>query len=108
MQKYTTPSPTLQEPPAGFGSVLGLKNSPSKPSFFTENEYVVFNTDQVRIKYLVELTGADDVSKSSNDVVMASSLVSIRNNYGNPLPVIPPENLYPNNCVRVSAHVVYV
>lgn len=51
---YLFADETLQRPPAGFDSVLGVKQTSQQPSFFTENEYVVFDTERVMIKYVVE------------------------------------------------------
>ena len=54
LSMYFFADETLQSPPPGFDSVLGVKQSMAAPSFFVENEYVVFDAEQVRIKYLVE------------------------------------------------------
>ena len=47
-----------------------MKNSPFNNSFFTENEFVVFDTQQITIKYLVEyVCGTDDVANAQQLVV---------------------------------------
>ncbi|KAL3871218.1 hypothetical protein ACJMK2_039226 [Sinanodonta woodiana] len=52
---------SLTEPPEGYQSVHGIKATENCPSDFKVDEYVVYNTNQQRIKYLVEFTLPGDV-----------------------------------------------
>lgn len=49
----------LDKAPDGFQSTHGVKHTDQMASKFTENEYVIYNTAQYRIKYLVELKTND-------------------------------------------------
>jgi len=42
--------------PTGYQSVLGLGIAPGRVTEFEDNEYVVFDPSQIRVKYLVEFT----------------------------------------------------
>eukprot|EP00029_Vermamoeba_vermiformis_P008738 TRINITY_DN4171_c0_g1_i1.p1 TRINITY_DN4171_c0_g1~~TRINITY_DN4171_c0_g1_i1.p1 ORF type:complete len:2196 (-),score=786.80 TRINITY_DN4171_c0_g1_i1:32-6574(-) len=44
----------LTEPPAGYNSVHGVRSTPSQPTDFVDDEYVIFNTNQQHQEYLVE------------------------------------------------------
>jgi len=50
----------LTEPPAGFNSVHGVRSTPSHPTDFVDDEYVVFNTNQQHQEYLVEFRFKDE------------------------------------------------
>lgn len=51
---------TLTCAPEGYQSVHGVKATDEQPSDFKNDEFVVYRTEQQRIKYLVEFTVADD------------------------------------------------
>jgi hypothetical protein len=44
----------LTEPPAGYNSVHGVRSTPSQPTDFVDDEYVIFNANQQQQEYLVE------------------------------------------------------
>jgi poly [ADP-ribose] polymerase len=46
----------LEGPPEGFHSCHGVRNTPAKRSEFADDEYVVYNSNQQRLEYLVEFT----------------------------------------------------
>lgn len=56
MAPYTKITYGLERPPEGFDSCHGVRHKPLKPSQFADDEYVVYNTNQQRLEYLVEFT----------------------------------------------------
>jgi poly [ADP-ribose] polymerase len=46
----------LTEPPAGFDSCHGVRARTGVPSQFTDDEYVIYDTRQQRLDFLVEFT----------------------------------------------------
>jgi poly [ADP-ribose] polymerase len=46
----------LNEPPVGYDSCHGVRNSPKTPSQFADDEYVVYRTTRQRLEALVEFT----------------------------------------------------
>ncbi|KAI1899751.1 hypothetical protein AGOR_G00064980 [Albula goreensis] len=59
--------------PEGYHSVCGVREYPGKPSDFKYNEYVVYNADQVQIKYVVQFTVEGDTEKKFQPTVNVSS-----------------------------------
>ncbi|CAF4385876.1 unnamed protein product, partial [Rotaria sp. Silwood2] len=60
---YYSFSPTLTKPPNGFHSTHGVKRTEQNNSMFTDNEYAIYQLDQQRLLYVVE------VSWTPNDVL---------------------------------------
>uniref|UniRef100_A0ABM0MFB2 Poly [ADP-ribose] polymerase n=1 Tax=Saccoglossus kowalevskii TaxID=10224 RepID=A0ABM0MFB2_SACKO len=54
----------LTAAPDGFDSVHGVRGTKQQSSDFKDDEYVVYNTNQQRIRYLVEFTLPSDTVKS--------------------------------------------
>ncbi|XP_071800756.1 protein mono-ADP-ribosyltransferase PARP4-like isoform X2 [Asterias amurensis] len=50
----------LLKPPDGFHSVHGVKHNGTNHSDFKDDEYVVYNTNQQRLRYLIEFSLPDD------------------------------------------------
>ncbi|XP_078001506.1 protein mono-ADP-ribosyltransferase PARP4-like isoform X2 [Glandiceps talaboti] len=58
--KYNT---EMTGPPNGYHSVHGVRKTEQQPSDFKDDEFVVYNTNQQRIRFLVEFTVKDDAYK---------------------------------------------
>jgi poly [ADP-ribose] polymerase len=56
MMDYTKITYGLAGPPAGYHSTHGVRNTPKTPSQFADDEYVIYNHEQQRLEYLVEVT----------------------------------------------------
>jgi poly [ADP-ribose] polymerase len=52
---YTKITYGLTEPPSGYNSCHGVRNTPAQPSQFADDEYVIYTPRQQRLEYLVEL-----------------------------------------------------
>ncbi|XP_070569266.1 protein mono-ADP-ribosyltransferase PARP4-like [Ptychodera flava] len=63
-------------PPNGYNSVHGVKGTDQQPSDFKDDEYVVYNTNQQMMRYLVEFTVPGDVIKSVPSAVTQQSRTS--------------------------------
>lgn len=57
---FTEIDTILSAPPTGYESVHGVRSTPSKRTQFADDEYVVYNTQQQRMAYLVEFATAKD------------------------------------------------
>jgi poly [ADP-ribose] polymerase 2/3/4 len=57
MKDYTKITYGLPGPPDGYNSTHGVRNTPKTPSEFADDEYVIYNHEQQRLEYLVEVTG---------------------------------------------------
>ncbi|CAF4077169.1 unnamed protein product [Rotaria sp. Silwood2] len=55
---YYSFSPTLIKPPIGFHSTHGVKRTEDNCSMFTDNEYAIYQLDQQRLLYIVEVSWA--------------------------------------------------
>uniref|UniRef100_W5LBE1 Poly [ADP-ribose] polymerase n=1 Tax=Astyanax mexicanus TaxID=7994 RepID=W5LBE1_ASTMX len=55
---------TLTRAPEGYSSVHGVQQTQNTHTDFEDDEYVVYNTDQVRIKYVVQYALEEDQMKS--------------------------------------------
>nr|XP_055072059.1 protein mono-ADP-ribosyltransferase PARP4-like isoform X2 [Misgurnus anguillicaudatus] len=51
---------TLTCAPEGYHSVHGVRQTPKTTSEFQDDEYVVYNTDQIKLKYVVQYTLEED------------------------------------------------
>ncbi|XP_040278398.1 protein mono-ADP-ribosyltransferase PARP4 [Bufo bufo] len=51
---------TITEPPSGFHSVHGVQQKDGVNSDFTDDEYVVYNVNQVEMKYIVQFSTDGD------------------------------------------------
>ncbi|XP_052004344.1 protein mono-ADP-ribosyltransferase PARP4-like [Xyrauchen texanus] len=51
---------TLTSAPEDYNSVHGVRRTPKKPSEFEDDEYVVYNTEQIKLKYVVQYTLEED------------------------------------------------
>ncbi|XP_056611190.1 protein mono-ADP-ribosyltransferase PARP4 isoform X2 [Triplophysa dalaica] len=51
---------TLTSAPEGYHSVHGVRRTSKMPSDFEDDEYVVYNTDQIQLKYVVQYTLEED------------------------------------------------
>ncbi|XP_065105072.1 protein mono-ADP-ribosyltransferase PARP4-like isoform X2 [Paramisgurnus dabryanus] len=51
---------TLTCAPEGYHSVHGVRRTPKTTSEFQDDEYVVYNTDQIKLKYVVQYTLEED------------------------------------------------
>jgi poly [ADP-ribose] polymerase len=56
IKEYTKITYGLNAPPAGFDSCHGVRNKAGAASEFADDEYVIYNTQQQRLEYLVEFT----------------------------------------------------
>jgi poly [ADP-ribose] polymerase len=56
IKEFTKVTYGLNEPPAGYDSCRGVQNKPGVASQFADDEYVIYNTQQQRLEYLVEFT----------------------------------------------------
>ncbi|XP_051563923.1 protein mono-ADP-ribosyltransferase PARP4 isoform X2 [Myxocyprinus asiaticus] len=54
---------TLTSAPEGYSSVHGVRRTPKTPSEFEDDEYVVYNPDQIKLKYVVQYTLEEDQLK---------------------------------------------
>ncbi|KAK2850221.1 hypothetical protein Q7C36_009004 [Tachysurus vachellii] len=62
---------TLTSAPDGYNSVHGVRRKQNKLSDFEDDEYVVYNTDQIRLKYVVRyVLPEDEVKDFQPDVDM--------------------------------------
>ena len=57
MKDYTKITYGLSDPPKGYDSCHGVRNTPKKKSQFYDDEFVIYRTEQQRMEYLVEFTG---------------------------------------------------
>ncbi|XP_036396735.1 protein mono-ADP-ribosyltransferase PARP4 [Megalops cyprinoides] len=70
LQKRDT---SLSCAPEGYHSVHGVRQSPTVPSDFEDDEYVVYSTDQVQVKYVVQFRARDDPVTAFQPTVDVSS-----------------------------------
>ncbi|XP_063404028.1 uncharacterized protein LOC134687563 isoform X2 [Mytilus trossulus] len=56
----------LQGPPEGYESCHGVASSEDQPSEFKDDEYVIYNTNQQIVEYLVEFSMEGDIKQSFN------------------------------------------
>jgi poly [ADP-ribose] polymerase len=56
MKEYTKITYGLVGPPDGYHSCHGVRNTSKTPSQFADDEYVVYQPEQQRLEYLVEVT----------------------------------------------------
>jgi poly [ADP-ribose] polymerase 2/3/4 len=54
MKEFNRITYGLNEPPAGFDSCRGVRNTPKTPSQFADDEYVIYRPERQRIEALVE------------------------------------------------------
>ncbi|XP_026127790.1 poly [ADP-ribose] polymerase 4-like [Carassius auratus] len=54
---------TLTRAPDGYHSVHGVQRTPNRLSEFEDDEFVVYNTEQIRLKYVVQYSLEGDESK---------------------------------------------
>lgn len=59
---------SLTNPPDGFDSVHGVKTSETEVSDFQDDEFVIYNPHQQRLKYLIEFSLPDDDVKPYPDI----------------------------------------
>ncbi|KAJ8026534.1 Poly [ADP-ribose] polymerase 4 [Holothuria leucospilota] len=52
--------PDLVNPPPGYDSVLGVKNSDGNHSMFKHNEYTIYDVGQQRLSYLIEFVQVNE------------------------------------------------
>ena len=50
LKKYYELGTELTKPPEGFDSCHGVKNAPGSPSVFLDDEYVIYSSNQQRLK----------------------------------------------------------
>ncbi|CAF4643940.1 unnamed protein product [Rotaria sp. Silwood1] len=55
---YYSFSPNLTKPPDGFHSTHGVKRTEENHSMFTDNEYAIYQLDQQRLLYIIEVSWA--------------------------------------------------
>jgi hypothetical protein len=60
VKDYTKVTYGLTEPPSGYHSVHGVRSTPSNPTEFVDDEYVIFDPTQQQQEYLVEFHFKDD------------------------------------------------
>ncbi|CAF1942489.1 unnamed protein product [Rotaria magnacalcarata] len=53
---YYSFSPTITKPPDGFHSTHGVKRTEENRSMFSDNEYAIYQLDQQRLLYIVEVS----------------------------------------------------
>ena len=56
MKDYTKITYVLQAPPDGYDSCHGVRARAGAHSQFADDEYVIYDTNQQRLEYLVEFT----------------------------------------------------
>ncbi|XP_064614206.1 LOW QUALITY PROTEIN: protein mono-ADP-ribosyltransferase PARP4-like [Liolophura sinensis] len=54
--KFYTQQPDLTAPPPGYDSVHGVAHSPQQPSFFKNDEFAIYQSNQQKLRYLIEFT----------------------------------------------------
>ncbi|CAF0733970.1 unnamed protein product [Brachionus calyciflorus] len=59
----------LTQAPEGYNSVHGVKATPDTQSKFEDSEYCVYNTEQCRIKYLLEVKAKDSKLKKYGNLL---------------------------------------
>eukprot|EP01125_Pyxidicula_operculata_P005044 TRINITY_DN1852_c3_g2_i1.p1 TRINITY_DN1852_c3_g2~~TRINITY_DN1852_c3_g2_i1.p1 ORF type:complete len:1923 (-),score=635.24 TRINITY_DN1852_c3_g2_i1:335-6103(-) len=59
VMKYTTHQYNLSSPPSGYHSVQGVRGTDTETSDFKDNEFVVYSSDQQRLRYLVAYKEVD-------------------------------------------------
>ena len=62
---YTTKTTGLSRVPTGYDSTHGVKASKDHPSVFNDDEYVIYNPTQQRMRYLVQLRGGNAALKAN-------------------------------------------
>ncbi|KAJ8409900.1 hypothetical protein AAFF_G00209410 [Aldrovandia affinis] len=62
--------------PEGYHSVHGVQRSPKGPSDFEDEEYVVYHSDQVQMKYVVQFSVEDEPVKTFQPTIDVSSDVA--------------------------------
>lgn len=72
---------TLTKAPEGFNSTHGVKKTNLNNSMFKDDEFVIYNTNQYRIKYLVELqlNPIDGAVKILNEAYLTNHETNIEN-----------------------------
>ncbi|XP_035248728.1 protein mono-ADP-ribosyltransferase PARP4 isoform X2 [Anguilla anguilla] len=68
--------PSLSSAPEGYNSVHGVRRAPAVISDFEDDEYVVYQTDQVQMEYVVQFTLNDEPVKTFQPTVDLSSDVA--------------------------------
>ncbi|XP_064167801.1 protein mono-ADP-ribosyltransferase PARP4 [Anguilla rostrata] len=68
--------PSLSSAPEGYNSVHGVRCTPTVVSDFEDHEYVVYQTDQVQMEYVVQFTLNDEPVKTFQPTVDLSSDVA--------------------------------
>uniref|UniRef100_A0A8C1KZN5 Poly [ADP-ribose] polymerase n=1 Tax=Cyprinus carpio TaxID=7962 RepID=A0A8C1KZN5_CYPCA len=58
---------TLTRAPDGYHSVHGVQRTPNRLSEFEDDEFVVYNTEQIRLKYVVQYSLEGDELKEFHD-----------------------------------------
>lgn len=71
--------PEFTKPPSGFQSVHGMKRSEHNESKFDENEFVIYDVKQYRLRYLIEFRNSsiDGEIKAVNELVKSNSVDTI-------------------------------
>ena len=54
IKDYHQPNLDLTKPPLNFHSCHGVKSTPYAPTGFVDSEYVIYETDQQRIDYVLQ------------------------------------------------------
>jgi len=79
---YYNKETSLIKPPDGFNSVMGIadNNNTNNDSKFTHNEYVIYNTNQCKLKYLIEIESLpfiikNDVTKYEIDLNLKDKII---------------------------------
>ncbi|CAH1800048.1 unnamed protein product [Owenia fusiformis] len=62
-KEYVTFHTELKAPPSGYDSTHGVKGKDEYPTDFKDDEYVIYNPQQQRIKYLIEFSLPEDTVK---------------------------------------------
>lgn len=61
VKSYKKIVPNLSEPPPGFQSVHGIKTTLQMLTDFKDEEFVIFNKHQQKMKYLIEFTTSESI-----------------------------------------------
>lgn len=77
---YETDSdiPALTQAPPNYDSVHAVKSSQERPSSFTDDEFVVYNVAQQRVKYVIELVSSNQATSALGPTAQTGDAITGR------------------------------
>jgi poly [ADP-ribose] polymerase len=79
IKDYTKVTYGLTEPPSGYNSVHGVRSTPSNPTDFVDDEYVIFDPTQQQQEYLVEFHFKSEPSELTSTITATTTTTPIPN-----------------------------